>query len=111
MIASVAAVTHPSWILAESLLGFSLVTDALDGKVARKFGSTKHGPYLDDIADFINFGLHPGIWIWIITNNITLAALYVACILARLIRFTVKKQQTSPTFSGLPSPAASVGIF
>jgi hypothetical protein len=51
--------TGPSWFWSEVLLLGALITDALDGKAARKFGSTKAGPYLDDIADFINFGLHP----------------------------------------------------
>jgi CDP-diacylglycerol---serine O-phosphatidyltransferase len=55
IIACVLAIIHPSWIWAELLLIGSLVTDALDGKAARKFGGTKLGPYLDDVADFINF--------------------------------------------------------
>lgn len=48
-------ITQPSWLSAEILLLGALLTDALDGKAARKFGGTKAGPYLDDIADFLNF--------------------------------------------------------
>lgn len=47
--------TDPSWVWAEILLALALLTDALDGKAARKFGGTRAGPYLDDIADFLNF--------------------------------------------------------
>ena len=99
-----------SWSISEWLFLISLVTDALDGTVARKFGSTKAGPYLDDIADMINFGIHPALWIWIISGQWWLALFFAFCILARLIRFTILKQ-SSDIFSGLPSPAAALTIF
>lgn len=102
--------TSLSWSISEGLFLFSLLTDALDGTVARKFGGTKAGPYLDDIADMINFGIHPAFWIWIISGQWWLALFYGFCILARLIRFTVLKQ-SSDIFSGLPSPAAALTIF
>ncbi|MBP6921208.1 CDP-alcohol phosphatidyltransferase family protein [Candidatus Gracilibacteria bacterium] len=103
--------TQPSWLSAEILLLGALLTDALDGKAARRFGSTHIGPYLDDIADFINFGLHPGLWIWSISGSIPLAALYICAIFYRLVRFTLKKQDTHNYFSGLPSPAAAIGVM
>jgi CDP-diacylglycerol---serine O-phosphatidyltransferase len=108
IIACVLAIIHPSWIWAELLLIGSLVTDALDGKAARKFGGTKLGPYLDDVADFINFWLHPGIWIWMITGNMMLAALFICAIFYRLARFTLQKQDAKTYFLWLPSPAAAV---
>ncbi|MCB9806965.1 CDP-alcohol phosphatidyltransferase family protein [Candidatus Peribacteria bacterium] len=111
VIACSLVITHPSWLWSELLLGGALLTDALDGKMARKFGGTKAGPYLDDIADFINFGLHPGLWIWSITGHISFAALYICCIFYRLVRFTLKNQNTQTYFSGLPSPAAAVGAM
>lgn len=101
----------PSWILSELLFIFSLLTDALDGKVARKFGGTKAGPYLDDIADFINFGIHPGLWIWIVSGEIWLGIGFALCIFLRLVRFTLLKQNTSDTFLGLPSPASALAVF
>jgi len=55
VVACILAIVHPSWVWAELLLAGSLITDALDGRAARKFGETKMGPYLDDVADFINF--------------------------------------------------------
>lgn len=104
-------ITQPSWLSAEILLLWALLTDALDGKAARRFGSTKAGPYLDDIADFINFWLHPSLWIWSITGNLSLAALYICAIFYRLVRFTMKKQDTQEYFSGLPSPAAAIAVM
>ncbi len=109
--ACIFAVVFQDWQISTGLLIFWLLTDGLDGRVARKFWSTKVGPYLDDIADFIHFGIHPAIWIWVITGHIVLATLYAVSIVYRLVRFTMKKQNTSTLFSGLPSPAAAIGIF
>lgn len=103
--------TDPSWLWAEVLLAGALVMDALDGRAARAFGGTKMGPYLDDVADAINFGIHPALWIWITTHNATLSILYVCAIIYRLTRFTIKKQSHSDHFTGLPSPAAAVIVL
>lgn len=104
-------IQHPSWIVSEILFLFSLLTDALDGKVARKFWGTKAGPYLDDIADMINFGIHPALWISIISGTSWLAIFFAFCVLARLVRFTVMKQESADGFSGLPSPAGALIVF
>lgn len=55
MIACLLVVFQPSWFWAEVFLLIALFADAIDGKIARRFGSTSAGVYLDDIADFINF--------------------------------------------------------
>ena len=104
-------ITQPSWLSAEILILSALITDALDGLAARKYGSTPLGPYLDDIADFINFWLHPGLWIWSITGSLSLAGLFICAIFYRLMRFTLQKQDNQFTFSGLPSPAAALAIM
>ena len=62
----------------------------------------KAGTYLDDISDFINFGLHPGLWIWVSMQHTTLAVLYVLAILYRLTRFTL--QGSKHLFSLLMTP-------
>lgn len=111
LIACNQVLSGPSWIIAECLFIFALVTDALDGKIARKFWGTKAGPYLDDIADLINFGIHPALWIFSQTGQLWLAIVFWLSILYRLIRFTFLKQDTMEIFSGLPSPATALGIF
>ncbi len=101
----------PNILIAEWLLIAALVTDILDGKVARKYGSTKAGEYLDDIADFINFWIHPALWIWHVTGRMELGIFFACCVLFRLTRFTMSKQNTKTYFSGLPSPAGAIGLF
>jgi CDP-diacylglycerol--serine O-phosphatidyltransferase len=95
--------------------------DLFDGRMARKFGSTKHGAILDDVADGTSFGLAIGVLIacQIQTNGsgmpmafpvaVMLAVLYVGCVIFRLYRFT-KPTVELPTgiFQGLPSPAGAM---
>ncbi len=111
IIACTQVIRDPSWIIAEILLVGALITDGLDGRAARKFGSTKSGQYLDDIADAINFGLHPALWIWLCTGSGILGGLYFICIIYRLTRFTLKKQSETSYLIGLGSPAAAIGVL
>jgi phosphatidylserine synthase len=55
IVACAGAFYFPSFVYAEIYLVMALILDALDGWCARRFGSDKFGPYLDDIADAINF--------------------------------------------------------
>ena len=91
--------------------------DLFDGRMAEKHGGTKFGPYMDDIADFVSFGLAPAYVIiksggsaaWLF------AAVYVAGVGFRLIRFVVvdKKRTDLPDgiFNGLPSPAGALIVL
>ena len=91
--------------------------DLFDGRMAEKHGGTKYGPYLDDIADFVSFGLAPayviaqsgGNWRWYI------GLLYLSGVAFRLIRFvTVDKKRTDlpeGVFNGLPSPAGALIVL
>ncbi|MBU1564418.1 MAG: phosphatidylserine synthase, partial [Proteobacteria bacterium] len=91
--------------------------DLFDGRMAEKHGGTKYGPYLDDIADFVSFGLSPayvialkaGSWAWIF------GLIYLSGVAYRLIRFVVvdKKRTDLPygIFNGLPSPAGALVVL
>src|ERR1700723_4417846 len=48
--------------LAAAGIGFAAVLDGLDGRVARMIkGQSKFGAELDSLADFVNFGVAPGL--------------------------------------------------
>ena len=91
--------------------------DLFDGRMAEIHGGTKFGPYMDDIADFVSFGLAPAYVIiksggsaaWLF------AAVYVAGVGFRLIRFVAvdKKRTDLPDgiFNGLPSPAGALIVL
>jgi len=91
--------------------------DLFDGRMAEKHGGTKYGPYLDDIADFVSFGLAPAYMV--VKAGGTMAGLFgiifIAAVAYRLIRFvTVDKKRTNlpeGVFNGLPSPAGALLIL
>jgi CDP-diacylglycerol--serine O-phosphatidyltransferase len=88
--------------------------DLFDGRMAEKHGGTKYGPYLDDIADFVSFGIAPAYmllkighsWAWVF------ALIYITGVAFRLIRFLFvdKKRTDLPpgVFNGLPCPAGAL---
>ena len=91
--------------------------DLFDGRMAVKHGGTKYGPYLDDIADFVSFGLSPayviaksgGEYAWLFGFFFFFGVAY------RLIRFVAvdKKRTDLPhgIFNGLPSPAGALIVL
>jgi CDP-diacylglycerol--serine O-phosphatidyltransferase len=92
------------------------IFDLFDGRMAEKHGGTKFGPWLDDVADLVSFGLCPGVLI-ILKGNMELPSvifgmLYFIAIGFRLWRFLVrdKHDMTLPDgfFNGLPSPAGAI---
>jgi CDP-diacylglycerol--serine O-phosphatidyltransferase len=91
--------------------------DLFDGRMAEKHGGTKYGPYLDDIADFVSFGLAPayviiksgGAMAWLF------GLIFIVGVAFRLIRFVAvdKKRTDLPDgiFNGLPSPAGALIVL
>jgi len=105
-------------------LGFVLIFvgqffDLFDGRLARKFGSTKRGAFFDDAADGTSFGLAVGCIIYRgLSSNATaippwlaaiLALFYTICLLYRLYRFLhPDRPQIKGVFQGMPSPAGAL---
>ncbi|MBR0459296.1 MAG: CDP-alcohol phosphatidyltransferase family protein [Victivallales bacterium] len=93
--------------------------DLFDGRLARRFGSTKRGAMFDDIADGTDFGAAIGAMIFfILKDEVTtvsswlaavIALFYVFCVLYRLYRFLKPtKEMPRGVFQGLPSPAGAM---
>ncbi|MBP5673855.1 MAG: CDP-alcohol phosphatidyltransferase family protein [Victivallales bacterium] len=93
--------------------------DLFDGRMARKYGSTPHGPMFDDIADATSFGL--GIASLIFCNlafsedwippwaAALIAVFYACCLFYRLYRFLHPTRQMPPgVFQGMPAPAGAI---
>jgi len=91
--------------------------DLFDGRMALKHGGTKYGPYLDDIADFVSFGLAPAYVIIEIGGSLAwgIASIFIIGVAFRLIRFVAidKKRTDLPEgiFNGLPSPAGALIVL
>jgi len=100
---------------AAPFIGFAIVLDMLDGRVARMTGATSEfGVQFDSLADVISFGVAPAILVfsWGLQplGRIGWAAgfLFVAAAAVRLARFNIQAAtQDKKYFVGLPSPAAA----
>lgn len=106
--------------LAVAAVILATVMDALDGQVARLLkGTSKFGAELDSLADFVNFGVVPGILVYLwslhVLNNlgwITILA-FALCMSMRLARFNVTLEDPDKPawavgyFSGIPAPAGA----
>lgn len=97
------------------------IFDGLDGRLARALkGTTRFGAELDSLADFVDFGVAPGLVLYFWNLNAVkslgwFAAMVfaIACAL-RLARFNVglddpdKPAWTAQFFTGMPAPAGAV---
>jgi len=104
-----------AWAICIIIMG--QLFDLFDGRMAEKHGGTKYGPYLDDIADFVSFGLAPayvmvksgGSLAWVF------ALIFIGGVAFRLVRFvTTDKDRTDlppGIFNGLPSPAGALIVL
>ncbi len=116
-IASLYYTYHHRFALAIVVIIAGQLFDLFDGRMAEKHGGTKYGPYLDDIADFVSFGLAPAFVI--VTTGGSMAWLFGSIffigVAFRLIRFvTVDKKRTDlpdGIFNGLPSPAGALIVL
>ncbi len=104
-----------AWAILVIIMG--QLFDLFDGRMALKHGGTKYGPYLDDIADFVSFGLAPA-YVVIQKGGAAswfFALIFVAGVAFRLIRFVAvdKKRTDLPPgiFNGFPSPAGALIVL
>ena len=100
------------------------VLDGIDGRVARLLkGTSRFGAELDSLADFVNFGVAPGVtlYFWCLHEMRAfgwIAALAFAIAAAlRLARFNVMVEDPArPSwaahfFTGLPAPAGAITVL
>ena len=64
VVAMTVAVTGEVGLVARLIL-LAAVADGLDGIIARRFGGTAVGPYLDSMADIVSFGTTPGLFLFV----------------------------------------------
>ncbi len=97
--------------------------DAVDGRVARWLkGTSRFGAELDSLADFVNFGVVPGlllyIWVLKLAGNFGWIAVlaYVLGAVLRLARFNTQLDTEKPAwqanfFTGMPAPAGAIAAL
>ncbi len=100
------------------------VLDGLDGRIARLLKSTsRFGAELDSLADFVNFGVAPGIilYLWGLGTLKSVgwiaALVFSLCVALRLARFNVmlddpnRPPYASNFFVGIPAPAGALVVM
>src|SRR5438874_9256731 len=101
---------------AAPFIGFAIVLDMLDGRIARMTGTTSEfGVEFDSLADIISFGMAPAIlaFAWGLSSlgRLGWAAgfLFVSAAAIRLARFNIQSASGGDKryFVGMPSPAAA----
>jgi len=110
--------------LALAAIVFAAVLDGLDGRVARLVkGQSKFGAELDSLADFVNFGVAPGLILYFwqlheLGNGGWIAAMVFAISGGlRLARFNAtiddpnKPAFAANFFTGVPAPAGAITVL
>src|ERR1700761_3126302 len=110
--------------LAVGAIVFAAVLDGLDGRVARMIkGQSKFGAELDSLADFVNFGVAPGLILYFwqlhyLNNGGWIAAMVFAIAGGlRLGRFNAtmddpnKPAFAANYFTGVPAPAGAITVL
>jgi CDP-diacylglycerol---serine O-phosphatidyltransferase len=110
--------------LAVGAIVFAAVLDGLDGRVARMIkGQSKFGAELDSLADFVNFGVAPGLILYFwqlheLHNGGWIAAMVFAISGGlRLARFNATMDDPNKPpfavnyFTGVPAPAGAITVL
>jgi CDP-diacylglycerol--serine O-phosphatidyltransferase len=110
--------------LAVGAIVFAAMLDGLDGRVARMIkGQSKFGAELDSLADFVNFGVAPGLilYFWQL-NELHNGGWIAAMVFAisgglRLARFNATMDDPNKPafavnyFTGVPAPAGAITVL
>ena len=110
--------------IAAALIIFAALLDAVDGLVARRLNAASDfGAELDSLADFVNFGVAPGVLVFGYALQADFAGpgwifvmVFAVCACLRLARFNINRDAPNPKgrqfFTGVPAPAgAMLGLF
>ena len=128
-ITSISFSSEGRWLPALWALLVAVICDGMDGRIARLLNaSSRLGAELDSLADFVNFGVAPAMFMYfwftggpthmiegepvnpVLIRTVLACALYYAmCDCFRLARFnTMLEQETAPYwkhfFTGVPAP-------
>ena len=110
--------------MALAAIVFAAALDGIDGRLARLMkGQSKFGAELDSLADFMNFGCAPALFLYLwglyeLGNVGWIAAMVFAiCAALRLARFNVMIDDphrpiwTGNFFTGVPAPAGALVVL
>jgi CDP-diacylglycerol--serine O-phosphatidyltransferase len=106
--------------LAARLILLAAVADGLDGVIARRYGSSAAGEYLDSLADVASFGVAPALLVSVVVEQAwagvpmlvgayALPAVFVSMAVVRLGLYTAYDSHAAET-EGVPSTLAATVV-
>ena len=122
---SVAAATAAPGLAARAIL-LAGIADGLDGVLARRYGSSEAGPYLDSLADVASFAVAPAVLVFVVVRDawgvtlgtgaatvrtglaVGIPALFVAAAVVRLGLYTAHDVEDEATEGAQSTLAATV---
>ncbi len=95
-------------------IGFAILLDGLDGRVARRLNATsKFGVEFDSFSDLVSFGIAPALlvyhWAFKISADefgVFACFIFALCAASRLARFNISVENLK-SFEGMPTPGAA----
>jgi CDP-diacylglycerol---serine O-phosphatidyltransferase len=112
------------YALALAAIVFAAILDGIDGRLARLLkGTSRFGAELDSLADFVNFGVAPGVVLYFWGLHEVKSAGWIAAMAfaiaagLRLARFNVmlddpnRPAWQSNFFVGIPAPAGAITVL
>lgn len=88
---------------------FALVADMMDGYLARKFGASSFGKYIDSFLDVVLYIIYPALYLFSLgfsdPVSVTVLALFISSGILRLARFTADgflEEQNQRWYVGMP---------
>lgn len=110
--------------LALAAIVFAAALDGIDGRIARMIkGTSRFGAELDSLADFVNFGVAPGLilYFWGLQELGAIgwiaALVFAICAGLRLARFNVsiddpnRPAWAANFFTGMPAPMGAITVL
>ena len=93
-------------------LAGSALFDGLDGAAARRWGGSRFGVLMDDLADGLSYGVAPGYALAVTLPGVAgtiVGVAYALFVVARLVFFTLNKDNDDPRFfRGAPSTLGAI---
>jgi len=106
---SIALAVKGNYWMAGNLILLAVLSDGLDGLLARKFHSGRLGENIDSLADIISFCIAPSTLIIVKYDSLIVLftlSIYLLASLLRLSSFSILKRDEY--FNGLPIPAVGM---
>lgn len=87
----------------------ALIADMMDGFLARKYGGSSIGKYIDSFLDVILYLIYPALYLFVLgfsdTVSVTMLAVFIVAGVLRLARFTAEgfeKDKDQRYYKGMP---------